>query len=90
MRKIRWELYKKFKFDHTTKWYMHKPEPVQANETLKFLWDFEIQADPLIPAWRQDLVMIEKKLPNSGLYRPSVPQSENPRKRKERQVLKPC
>ena len=23
-----WELYKKLKFDHTTRWYMHKPESV--------------------------------------------------------------
>ena len=37
------ELGKKLKFDHTTKWYMHKPESVRENETYKILWDFEIQ-----------------------------------------------
>ena len=25
---VHWEMCKKFKFDHTNKWYMHKPEPV--------------------------------------------------------------
>ena len=28
-----WELSKKFKFVHNTKWYMHKPESVLENET---------------------------------------------------------
>ena len=25
---IQWEMCKKFKFDHTNKWYMHNPAPV--------------------------------------------------------------
>ena len=28
-----------------TKWYMHKPESVQENETHMMLWDFELQTD---------------------------------------------
>ena len=27
---IHWELCKKFKFEHTTEWYIHKPEPILA------------------------------------------------------------
>ena len=38
-----WEMCKKFKFDHTNKWYMHNPAPVQENDTHKLLWDFNIQ-----------------------------------------------
>ena len=34
---------KRLKFDHTTKWYMHKQESVQENETHTFLWYLEIQ-----------------------------------------------
>ena len=45
---IHWELCKKLKFDLTTKWYMHKTESVQENETL--LWEFEIQTDHIISA----------------------------------------
>ena len=33
------------KFDHATKWYMHKPESVLKNEIHKIFWDFEIQKD---------------------------------------------
>ena len=45
---IHWELCKKFKFDHTNKWYMHNPASVLENETHKLLWDFDIQTDHLI------------------------------------------
>ena len=37
-----WERCKKFKFDHTIKWYMHNPAPVLENATHKLLWDFNI------------------------------------------------
>ena len=39
---IHWELCKKLKFDHKSKWYMHNPESVLKNETYKLLCDFEI------------------------------------------------
>ena len=72
------ELCKKFKFDHTNKWYMHNSEFVRENETHRFLWDFEIQTDHLISARRPNLVIVKKKkkkkkgkenLPNGGLCR---------------------
>ena len=47
---IHWETCKKFKFDHTNKWYMNNPAPVLENDSHKLLWDFNIQTDPLIPA----------------------------------------
>ena len=34
---IHWELCKKFNFHYTTKWYMHKPEPVLENEAYNYL-----------------------------------------------------
>ena len=58
---IHWELCKKFKFDHTNKWYMHNLESILENETHKILWDFEIQTDHLISAIQQDLVIVNKK-----------------------------
>ena len=48
-------LRKKLKFDHTNKWYMHKPESV--------LSDFEIQTDHLISARQPNLVILNKKKP---------------------------
>ena len=55
---IHWELRKRLKFHHTTKWYKHKR--VQKNETHKILWDFKIQADYRIPVRRRHLVLINK------------------------------
>ena len=51
---IHWEMWKKFKFDHTNKWYMHNPAPVLENATDKLLSNFNIKTDHLIPARRPD------------------------------------
>ena len=59
---IHWEMCKKFKFDHTKKWYMHNPAPVLENDTYKLLWDFNIQTDHLILARIPDLIIINKKM----------------------------
>ena len=40
---------------------MHNPAPVLENDTHKFLWDFDIQTDHLISAWRPDFIIINKK-----------------------------
>ena len=40
---------------------MHNPAPVLKKDSHKILWDFNIQTDPLIPARRPDLIMINKK-----------------------------
>ena len=61
---IHWEICKKFKFDHTNKWYMHNEAPVLASDTHKLLWDFNIQMDHLILARRQDLIIINNKKEN--------------------------
>ena len=58
---IHWEMCKKFKFDHTNKWYMHNPVTVLENATHKLLWDFNIQTDHLIPARRPNLINKKKK-----------------------------
>ena len=57
---IHWEMCKKFKFDHTNKWYMYNPAPVLENDTHK-LWDFDVLTDHLISTRRPDLIIINKK-----------------------------
>ena len=58
---IHGEMCKKFKFDHTNKWYMHNPAAFLENDTHKLLWDFDIQTDHLISARRPDLRVINNK-----------------------------
>ena len=54
-------MYKKFKFDHTNKWYMPNPAPVLENDTHKPLRDFGIHTDHQISARRPDLIIINNK-----------------------------
>ena len=61
---IHWEMCKKWKFDHTNKWYMHNPVPVLENDKHKLHWDFDIHRDHLITARRQDLKIINNKKEN--------------------------
>ena len=58
---IHWEMCKKFKFDHTNKWYMYNRAPVLENVKHKLLLDFNIPTDHLISARRPDLIIINKK-----------------------------
>ena len=58
---IHWDMCKKFKSDHTNKWYMHNSASVQENDTHKIIWDFNIQTDYLISTRRPDLKIINKK-----------------------------
>ena len=59
---IHWELNKKLKFDHTNKWYKHKPTSVLENYTHKLQWDFDIQTDHLISVRSPDLLLINNKI----------------------------
>ena len=55
-----WQLCKRLYFDHTIKWYVHKPESILENYMHNILWDFERQTDPLIPARKPDQVILNK------------------------------
>ena len=52
---------------------MYNPAPVLENDTYKFLWDFNIQTDHLIPARRPDLIIINKKKSISKIVNFAVP-----------------
>ena len=80
---IHWEMCKKFKFDHTNKWYMHNPAPVLKNDTHKLLWDFGIHTDHRISARRPDLIIIKKKKDNLQNSRICGPQNRTERMWKE-------
>ena len=58
---IHWEMCKKFKFDHTNRWYMHKPIYFLKNDTHKLQRNFDLKTDHLISARKPDLIIIIKK-----------------------------
>ena len=86
---IYWQLCNRLNFDHTTKWYMHKPDSVLKNEMHRIFWGIKIQTNDLIPDLEIRNKTKENKL-SSGFCRSRRPQSENQRIQKERQVLGPC
>ena len=53
--------YRKCNFEAGDKWYEHEPESALDNEDYKILWDFSIQTDHVIEAWRPDLIVVDKK-----------------------------
>ena len=58
---------------HTNKWYKHNLESVLENETLKILWDFEIQTDHLISARRPDQVIVNNEKKTCRIVNITVP-----------------
>ena len=58
---IYWELFKKFRFNHTNKWYMHNPTSVLENDIYKLLWDLDTQTDHLLSARWPNLMIINNK-----------------------------
>ena len=62
---VHWKLARKCNFKAGDKWYEHEPESVLENEDYKTLWDFRIQTDHVIEAWRPDLIVVDKKLQNN-------------------------
>ena len=58
---VHWKLARKYNFEAGNKWYQHERESVLENEDCKILWDFSIQTDHVIEAWRPDLVLVNKK-----------------------------
>ena len=83
---IHWEMCKKFRFDHTNKWYMHNAAPV-LKITHKILWNLDIHTDHLISTRRPDLIIINKKksedLQNCRLCYSGWPQDKTERMWKE-------
>ena len=55
------ELCQRLKTDHTDKWYIHKPESVQENETCNILRNIGIQTAHSVLASRSHLAFITKK-----------------------------
>ena len=67
---FRWEMYKKIKYDHTNKWYMHNPAPVL--KTTHINYGILTDTDHLISARRADLIIISKKKRTCKIVDPAV------------------
>ena len=57
---VHWGLAKKYGLSHAEKWYDHRADSVSENQSVKLLWDFNIQTDKVIHARRPDIVLVKK------------------------------
>ena len=57
---VHWEICKKYDLPRAEQWYNHKPEGVTENESIKVLWDFNINTDYEIEHRRPDIVVVLK------------------------------
>ena len=82
-------LYRKLKYDPTTKWFNAQKQSIIENDMNKIPWDFEIPADLLILTWRRDLVIINKSenLPSTGFTVFRRPEGKS---KKKWPVLRSC
>ena len=60
-RNIHWHLCENNGIECEDKWWKHQPKPVEENDDIKILWDFNIYTDKKISARRPDIVVIDKK-----------------------------
>ena len=54
---VHWEICNKYDQPKAEQWYNHKPEGVTENESIKVLWDFNINTDNEIEHRRPDIVV---------------------------------
>ena len=79
------KLARKCNFEAGDRWYEHEAESVLENEDYKILWNFSIQTDHVIEAWRPDLVVVDKKRSTCKIIDSAVPgDSRIEEKEKER------
>ena len=57
---IHLELCERYDLAQGVKWYNHQPESVIENESVRILWDFNIQTDHYIEHRRPDILVFEK------------------------------
>ena len=68
-----------------TPWYLHQPQPVEENESIKILWDFSIQTDHQIDHNKPDIVYLNKTSKEALIIDVAIPSDYNiPRKRMEK------
>ena len=70
------------------KWYEHESQSVLENEDYTVLWDFSIQTDHVIEAWRPDLVVVEKKWRTCKIIDFVVPRDSRIEKKEKEKVEK--
>lgn len=71
-----------------TQYWKHDPQPVTENNTVKILWDFDVQTARHITARRPDLVVIKKNENETLIIDIAVPEDRNICDKEKEKIMK--
>jgi len=57
---VHWSLCETYHIKRSEQWYQHTTEPVIETESIKILWDMNIQTDHVMEHRRPDIVVVDK------------------------------
>jgi len=70
---VHWSLCETYHIKHSEQWYQHTAEPVIETDSVKILWDMNIQTDHVIEHRRPDIVVVDKHNKRALLIDIAVP-----------------
>jgi len=70
---VHWSLCETYHIKHSEQWYQHMAEPIIETESVKILWDMNIQTDHVIVHRRPDIIVVDKDNTRALLIDIAVP-----------------
>jgi len=70
---VHWSLCERYYIKRSEQWYQHTTEPVIETQSVKILWDMNIQTDHVIEHRRPDIVVVDKDKKRALLIDIAVP-----------------
>ena len=70
---VHWSLCETYHIKHSEQWYQHMTEPVTETESVKILWDMNIQTDHVIEHRQPDIIVVDKDNKRALLIDIAVP-----------------
>ena len=85
---VHWKLCEKHNLERKEKWYEPCPEGIMEDDSVKLIWDINIQCDNVIKARRSDLILVDKMTKSYVIIEVAVPDDCRIRKKEIEKVEK--
>jgi len=59
--------------DKITPWYQHQPRPVEENDRVKILWNFQVQTDHRLQHIKPDIMVVDKTNNEANIIDVAIP-----------------
>ena len=87
-RAVHWGICKAYDVEVSKSYWKHEPPDVVETQSVKILWDFEIQTDHHIPARRPDIVVRDKSRKKTTIIDIAVPEDRNIQQKEKEKIDK--